>query len=96
MKSRLRQVQAPIEDAVRARGGAVLGRFQSAYNGVKIRMAADRARELLAVPGVVALHPVRVYRPDNTHGVPESAHTLDGHTNRVNIIRGGADFRRRA
>ena len=70
VKSRLRASQAPIEDAVRARGGTVLGRFQSAYNGVKVRIASDRVAELAALPGVVAVHPLRLYRPANIRGVP--------------------------
>ncbi len=70
VKARLRAAQAPIEDAVRARGGTVLARFHSAYNGVKVRIAADQLPSLAAVPGVVKVHPLRLFRPANVHGVP--------------------------
>ncbi|HET7826972.1 MAG TPA: protease inhibitor I9 family protein, partial [Anaeromyxobacter sp.] len=69
-KGRLRAQQRPVEDEVRARGGTVLSSFQSAYNGVKVQISASKASALASIPGVVAVHPVRTYRPDNTHGVP--------------------------
>jgi hypothetical protein len=40
VKAQLRARQAPVEQEVQARGGIVLGRYQSAYNGVKVRIAA--------------------------------------------------------
>ena len=52
----LEQRQAPIERQVRELGGTVLGTYQSAYNGVKVRIPADKAAAL-------ARHPRRRRRP---------------------------------
>jgi subtilisin family serine protease len=69
-RDRLRAQQAPVESAVRARGGTVLASYQHAYNGVKVRIAADRVKELAALPGVVAVRRLQLFRPVNVHGVP--------------------------
>lgn len=69
-KDQLRAQQAPVADAIRARGGKVLASYQSAYNGIKVRITAREAAQLTSVPGVVAVRPLRAVRPDNTNGVP--------------------------
>jgi len=70
LRDELRAKQAPIENELRARGGKVLGNYQHAYNGVKVRIEADKARALTSIPGVVAVHPLQLFKPDNTRGVP--------------------------
>ena len=70
MRSQIKAAQAPIEQQLRSRGATVLASYQSAYNGVKVRVAASKARDLATIPGVVAVHPLQLFKPDNTHGVP--------------------------
>jgi subtilisin family serine protease len=70
LRDQLRATQIPVENELRARGGRVLGNYQHAYNGVKVRIEAGKARELKSIPGVLAVHPLQLFKPDNTHGVP--------------------------
>ena len=70
LRDQLRATQIPVENELRARGGRVLGNYQHAYNGVKVRIEADKAGALKSIPGVVAVHPLQLFKPDNTHGVP--------------------------
>src|SRR5262249_19142463 len=51
-------------------GGTVLATYQAAYNGIKVRIAANKASKLLDIPNVVAVHRLQLMTPDNTHGVP--------------------------
>ncbi|MGC9670918.1 S8 family serine peptidase [Planosporangium sp. 12N6] len=69
-KNQLRSQQTPVEQRVRELGGTVLGNYQSAYNGVKVRMSERQAASLLSVPNVVAVHRIQTMKPDNTKGVP--------------------------
>jgi minor extracellular serine protease Vpr len=69
-KNQLRSQQTPVEQRVRDLGGTVLGNYQSAYNGIKVRIAARQAPALLSAPNVVALHRIQAMKPDNTKGVP--------------------------
>ncbi|NJC71470.1 S8 family serine peptidase [Planosporangium thailandense] len=69
-KNRLRSQQTPVEQRVRDLGGTVLGNYQSAYNGVKVRMSERQAASLLSMPNVVAVHRIQTMKPDNTKGVP--------------------------
>jgi hypothetical protein len=38
LRDQLRATQIPVENELRARGGRVLGNYQHAYNGVKVRI----------------------------------------------------------
>src|SRR5262245_6129381 len=70
IKLQRRAEQAGIEGAVRASGGEVLGNFQSALNGIKVRIAADRVEQLRSLSGVVDVKPVGLYTHANVIGVP--------------------------
>lgn len=69
-RDQLRSQQAPVASQIRSLGGQVLASYQLAYNGIKVRIAGNKADSLSSVPGVVAVHPVQVVKPDNVHGVP--------------------------
>ncbi|GIM92725.1 peptidase S8 [Paractinoplanes toevensis] len=69
-RDRIRQDQAPVEKKARQLGGTVLGSYQHAYNGIKVRVNAGELDTLAATPGVVAVHAVQTVKPDNTKGVP--------------------------
>jgi minor extracellular serine protease Vpr len=69
-RDQLRAAQVPAEQRVRDLGGNVVGNYQSAYNGIKVRIPAKSANALLDIPNVVAVHPVQTMTPDNVRGVP--------------------------
>jgi subtilisin family serine protease len=62
------------QDALRAQianlGGKVIADYQSAYNGIKVRITRDKLQQLASLPGVVAVRPLPVVRADNTRSVP--------------------------
>lgn len=69
-RAALRVKQKPTADKVRDLGGSVLGDYQSAYNGLKVRIAQRQVAKLAALPDVVAVHRVTTVKPDNVRGVP--------------------------
>jgi minor extracellular serine protease Vpr len=67
--------QEVVAEHVKSRGGEVLAKLQHAINGVKVRVKQGDLAALAGVPGVLAVRPVRVYRPvdaraDNAVSVP--------------------------
>jgi minor extracellular serine protease Vpr len=99
-KDQLKQQQAPVVDQVRALGGTVLGAYQSAYNGIKVRIPATKVPALSDVPGVVAVHSVTPMKPDNTRGVPligapavwDGLAGLHGEHIKIAVIDTGIDY----
>ena len=69
-KGRLRTTQIPIESRIRSLGGRMLGNYQSAYNGIKVRIAASRVEALKGIPNVIAVHRLVPMMPNNAKGVP--------------------------
>ncbi|WP_305785366.1 S8 family peptidase [Symbioplanes lichenis] len=96
----LDQAQAPVEQKARQLGGTVLGSYQHAYNGVKVRIKRSQVDTLAAQPAVVAVHPVRAVEPDNTNGVPligapavwGGSDKLHGEGVKVAVIDTGIDY----
>ncbi|MCO8275442.1 S8 family serine peptidase [Actinoplanes sp. TRM 88003] len=96
----LDRAQAPVEQRVRELGGTVLGTYQQAYNGVKVRIGADRARQLAQEPGVIGVRTLRSLQRDNTNGVPligapqawSAPGKLHGEGIKVAIIDSGIDY----
>lgn len=68
--SGLRQEQESLVPTIEAMGGTVLGTFQHAINGIKVRAPADRILALAGLPGVVAVKPVLTHELDNATSVP--------------------------
>ncbi len=66
----LRTAQAAVSAAVAKQGGKVLARYQYAYNGLRVRTTAGKLEALAAIPGVIAVRPIRVYERTNAIGVP--------------------------
>ncbi|MEO5964718.1 MAG: S8 family serine peptidase [Candidatus Limnocylindrales bacterium] len=62
--------QKKLDKQIKALGGSVRGRYQQAYNGIKVRIAGNRIAALAAVPGVSAVRGVRTYTVDNANSVP--------------------------
>ncbi|HEY9483884.1 MAG TPA: S8 family serine peptidase [Micromonosporaceae bacterium] len=69
-RAQLRQQQTSATPTIRARGGQVLGTYQLAYNGIKVRIAVNKVDSLRSIPNVVGVHRVQLMTPDNIHGVP--------------------------
>src|SRR5205085_965147 len=55
IKAQLRAQQEALRGSIESAGGVVLATYQSAYNGIKVRIARDRTATLASLPGVVAV-----------------------------------------
>src|SRR5438477_11396807 len=55
----LRSRQDTIVPSIQSRGGTVLGQFQHAINGIKVRGTPEQIRAFATLPGVVEVKPVR-------------------------------------
>src|SRR2546428_4225064 len=53
-----------------AMGGTVVAKLQHAINGIKVRATRDQLASLAALPGVVGIKPVLIYKPVNAVSVP--------------------------
>src|SRR6267143_221471 len=70
IKGSLKSQQDGLRGSIESLGGTVVAHYQAAYNGVKVRIAHDRVNELAALPGVVAVRPLQLMKPDNIRGIP--------------------------
>jgi len=70
VKGQRKNEQAAIRPQIEAAGGKILGTFQSAVNGIKVRIASNRIGALSAIPGVVGVKGVNRYERENVIGVP--------------------------
>jgi minor extracellular serine protease Vpr len=70
IKGQLKSQQDGLRGSIESLGGTVVAHYQAAYNGIKVRIAHDRAKELAALPGVVAVRPLQLMKPDNVRGIP--------------------------
>ena len=82
----------------RRRGGRVLGQYQDAYNGIKVRVNLSQVGKLARLPGVKAVHAIQVSR-DNTVGIPYigvpatwGATGFTGNGVKIAIIDTGLDY----
>jgi minor extracellular serine protease Vpr len=62
--------QEDVRGSIESSGGRVMGTFQSALNGLKVRIPRNRIESLRQIPGVVDVKPVGVYRHENVVSVP--------------------------
>jgi subtilisin family serine protease len=69
-KEQLRGQHDAVRPQIESRGGEVLAHYRAAYNGMKVRIDSSRVAELAALPGVVAVRPLQLQRPDNVRSVP--------------------------
>ena len=70
IKAQLRAPQDNLHSNIQGIGGTVLAKYQSAYNGIKVRIAADKIAQLAALPGVIAVRPTFPIKRNNLVGVP--------------------------
>ena len=100
LRAQLRKQQSAAESAVKANGGQVLGTYQAAYNGIKVRIAANKLNSLRAIPNVVGIHRIQLMTPDNIHGVPligapavwDGLNGLHGEGVKIAVIDTGIDW----
>src|SRR5262245_14873593 len=100
VKTQRRAEQAGAQGAIQALGGRVIGSFQSALNGVKVRIAADQVAALRELPGVVDVKHVRRFKHENVIGVPRiqaplawaGVNGVRGEGVKVAIIDTGIDY----
>ena len=98
-KNALKGPQDALRGQIEAMGGTVLATYQSSYNGIKVRIAREKAAALATLPGVVAVRPLQLMKPTNVHGVPLiSAPTvwqnlgLHGENIKIAVIDTGIDY----
>src|SRR5712691_6737054 len=70
IKGQLKSQHDGLRGSIEGLGGTVMANYRAAYNGIKVRIAGDRVKELAALPGVVAVRPLQLMKPDNIRGVP--------------------------
>jgi subtilisin family serine protease len=70
VKGKLKKAQDSIRGSITGKGGKIQAQMQSAYNGIQASVPAEELDAVAALPGVVAIHPVRTYELDNAVSVP--------------------------
>src|SRR5438034_2906612 len=70
IQGQLKSQHDGMRGSIESVGGTVIANYRAAYNGIKVRIAADRVKELAALPGVVAVRPLQLMKPDNLRGIP--------------------------
>jgi minor extracellular serine protease Vpr len=96
----LRSRQDAIVPSIQRMGGTVLGQFQHAINGIKVRGTPEQIRAFAALPGVVEVKGVRTYHLDNAESVPfigapqvwQNPPGLHGEHVRIAVIDTGVDY----
>lgn len=100
LRDQLKAKQAPVAQNVQALGGTVLASYQAAYDGLKVRIASRKGPDLEAIPGVVGVHRVPIYRQSNVHGIPligapqawDGANGFHGEGIKIAVIDTGIDY----
>ncbi|RDI73476.1 Subtilase [Gaiella occulta] len=100
IKKQLKAKQDDLRGSIERLGGTVLAEYQAAYNGVKVRIARDKAEQLGSLAGVSAVHPLQLMKPDNVRGVPligtpavwDGLSGLHGEGVKIAVIDTGIDY----
>jgi minor extracellular serine protease Vpr len=66
----LKAAQDRLRPQIESNGGRVLAQLQDAYNGVKVRVGRSQLAALAGLPGVVGVHGIAKFEPNNDRGVP--------------------------
>jgi minor extracellular serine protease Vpr len=96
----LEQLQIPATIGAQALGAQVLGSYQVAYDGIKVKVPTAKVAALGQLPGVIAVHPVPLVFPENVHGVPlvgapavwDGVPGLRGEGIKIAVIDTGVDY----
>lgn len=100
IKAQLESQQTGVRGAIAKLGGTVLADYQSAYNGLKVRIDRSKTDALAGIQGVVAVHPLQLMRPDNVRGVSligtpgvwDGLAGLHGENVKIAVIDTGIDY----
>ncbi len=94
--------QAPAADAVARTGARVVSRYTTLANGLLVHATADQAARLATIPGVVAVEPAPLVRPQLDASVPfigapalKAAKGYDGDGSYTAVIDTGVDYTHR-
>src|SRR5438128_11599163 len=100
IKNQLKGNQDSVKSQIQAAGGKILAQFQSALNGIKVRIAASKLNQLRSIQGVIALLPVGEDFPDNATSVPyigaptvwDAPTNIRGEGIKIGVIDTGIDY----
>ncbi len=70
VRKALKSTQDALRAKITAAGGRILGQYQDAYNGIKVRVNLRQVTKLAALPGVKAVHAIQILSRDNTNALP--------------------------
>jgi len=70
IRQQLADQQASLHGPLAAAGATVIGEMQDAYNGIHVTVEQRNLPQLASLPGVVAVHGVQSFTPDNTNAIP--------------------------
>src|SRR5690349_5676849 len=70
IRQQLADQQARLHGSLAAAGASVVGEMQDAYNGIHVTVSQRNLAQLASLPGVVAVHGVQSFTPDNTNAIP--------------------------
>ena len=98
VRTSLKAPQTLLVPRITALGGRIIGTMQDAYDGIQVYIKASQLNKLAALPGVLKVHAVATYEPDNAKAVPYVqapaawAQGLTGSTEWIAVIDTGIDF----
>ena len=100
IKARRRAEQNGPRAAIEAAGGRVVGSFQSALNGIKVRIPQNRVAVLRQLAGVVDVKAIKTFTHENFLGVQRiqapfawaGALGVHGENTKIAIIDTGVDY----
>ncbi len=67
-RASLAAAQVSVEAGVQSLGGSVKARYRDAYNGLRVRIASNQVAALQKIPGVVRVHRLQTFQPNNING----------------------------
>jgi subtilisin family serine protease len=70
IREELKAQQDALNDQLASADAHVVGQMQDAYNGIQVIVAEKNLAQLARLPGVLAIHALQTFTPDNVNGVP--------------------------
>ena len=70
IRQQLRGQQNTLHGPLANAGATIVGEMQDAYNGIHVVVPEKNIAQLASLPGVIALHSVKTFKPTNVNGVP--------------------------
>ncbi len=99
IRRQVKQGQDALKTAIVNVGGKVQRQYQDAYNGIRVRISLRSVAKLAALPGVVSIHPIRVFHRTLANAVPFTGvpdawedYGYTGEGVKIAIIDSGIDY----